>query len=183
MNLTNATVTGFFSLPSPSLAEANPEAYNRAMAEAPAGSGSCAHCGTGIRNHVVIRTAEGTTAFIGTQCAIKVGEERVKQSVRERLTEEQLVAREQKVSQRRAADADLIAKVAAERDVRYESLKDIVDALRAQQTDFHISIASQLLDSPLSDRQACYAMKVLVGRETKKNSDQWWSMYERITGN
>jgi hypothetical protein len=40
LDLTNARVIGFFSLPSPSLAERNPSAYNAAMHDIPAGAGS-----------------------------------------------------------------------------------------------------------------------------------------------
>lgn len=182
LDLQHATVIGFFSLPSPSLAEHNPSAYNAAMAEVPAGAGSCAHCGTGILHHVVIRYADGARAFIGTSCAEKVGSERVQRCVREGVTEDQLAERERRAAEHRAASDALIAQVAAERAARYERLHDLIDPLRAQQTDFHSSLASQLLDGPLSDRQACFAMKVLMGRETKKNGDAWWAMYGRLTG-
>ena len=181
LNLTTATVVGFFSLPSPSLAEHNPAAYNAAMADAPVGAGSCAHCGTGILHHVIIRLADDSRAFIGTSCAEKVGSERVRQCVRERMTEEQLAERERKAAVRRAENDALVARVAAERAARYEVMRDVIDPLRAQQTDFHASLADQLLDGPLSDRQACYAVKAILGRETKKNADQWWALYERCT--
>jgi uncharacterized protein (DUF3820 family) len=71
--LANAQVIGFFSMPSPTLAEHNPTAYYMAMADMPSGAGSCSHCGTGIMHHVIIRDETGKTRFIGTQCAEKVG--------------------------------------------------------------------------------------------------------------
>lgn len=74
-DLRNATVMGFFSLPSASLAEANPAAYSSAWAQAPAGAGSCAYCGTGILHHCAIRLPDGSTAFIGLDCAKRVGGE------------------------------------------------------------------------------------------------------------
>lgn len=181
LNLHDAAVVGFFSLPSPALAESNPSAYNAAMSEAPKGAGSCAHCGTGILHHVVIRLADGSRAFIGTSCAEKVGSERVQRCVRERVTDEQLAERERRAAARRAESDALIARVAAEREVRYTAMRDIIDPLRAQQTDFHSSLADQLLDGSLSDRQACYAVKAILGRETKKNADAWWALYERCT--
>lgn len=178
-NLQDAQVIGFFSLPSPSLAEQNPSAYNAQMAEAPVGAGSCSHCGTGILHHVVIRFANGARAFIGTSCADKVGSERVRRCVRDRMTDEQLAAREAKAAERKATNDALVASVAAERAARYELFKDIIDPLRAQETDFHSSLAEQLLDGPLSWRQAEYAAKAVVGRRTKKTERQWESVYDR----
>lgn len=179
LDLRDARVIGFFSLPSPSLAEANPSAYNAAMAGVPSGAGSCSHCGTGILHHVVIRHADGSRAFIGTSCAEKVGCERVRRCVREHVTEDQLAERERKAAVRRAEDEALMARVAVERDTRYELLKDIIDPLRAKETDFHTSLANQLIDGPLSWRQAEYAAKAVVGRCTKKTAAQWESVYDR----
>jgi uncharacterized protein (DUF3820 family) len=71
--LANAQVIGFFSMPSPTLAEYNPSAYYNAMADMPRNAGTCSHCGTGIMHHVIIRDESGKTRFIGTQCAEKVG--------------------------------------------------------------------------------------------------------------
>jgi hypothetical protein len=88
--LANATVIGFFSLPSPSLAEHNPSAYYNAMANSPSGAGTCSHCGTGIVHHVVIRDESGKTRFIGTQCAEKVGID--PEAIRLRKSREQIDA-------------------------------------------------------------------------------------------
>ena len=73
MTLQTARIIGFFSIPSPSLAEHNPQAYAEAMREIPANAGTCSHCGTGIVHHVVIVDETGKTRFIGTTCAEKVG--------------------------------------------------------------------------------------------------------------
>jgi DNA-binding protein H-NS len=179
MNLSNARVIGFFSLPSPALAEQNPAAYNAAMAGAPAGAGSCAHCGTGIVHHVVVATAAGATAFIGTSCAEKVGEERVKTCVRARLTDEQLMERERKAQAaaalRQAEEDANTARLAA----RAERLKDVLDVLRAQETDFHSSLAAQLGYGSLTWRQAECVAKAVVGRCTKKTEAAWNAIYER----
>jgi hypothetical protein len=101
-DLSEAVVTGFFSLPSAALAEANPSAYNNAMAGAPEGAGSCAHCGNGIRHHVVVRLTDGRTAFIGQDCAIKIGQD-IARSVRERITTEELLKREDAAARKHAA--------------------------------------------------------------------------------
>jgi uncharacterized protein (DUF3820 family) len=101
MNLSKATILGFFSMPSPSLAEHNPSAYYNAMADMPRGAGTCAHCGTGIMHHVVVRDENGKTHFIGTQCAEKVGLD--KECLRLKMSREEIAARD-------AARAEELAK-------------------------------------------------------------------------
>lgn len=168
-------------MPSPSLAEVNPEAYSASLREAPAGAGSCGHCGTGILHHVVVKLADGSTGFIGTDCANRVGSERVRESVSSRMTEQDLEKRDQKRAEQAALHLRQIEENTQRMAKRYEELKDIIDVLEAQSTDFHSSLASQLRFDSLSDRQATFAVKAVLGRETKKNSDQWWSLYERCT--
>ena len=179
MNLTNASVVGFFSLPSASLAEHNTEAYNIAMAEAPAGAGTCARCGMGIRHHVIV-LVEGVRRFIGTECALKVGGS-VAEAARRLLTSDELAAK----YAREAAQIDLQArnwaKAAKRRAARAEAFKDILMALAAQQTDFHSSLSSQLLSGALSERQAAFACKAMFGRENKRNSQAWNAVFDRVT--
>ncbi len=91
--LERATIVGFFSIPSPTLAEHNPSAYAAAMAGLPEGSGSCSHCGMGIRHHVVIRDEDGGERFIGCMCAEKVGVPKAREAIRYRMTTEQLAFR------------------------------------------------------------------------------------------
>ena len=93
--LSNSRIVDFFSLPSPSMAEHNPVAYCAAMASAPAGAGTCSHCGTGILHHVVIEDASGVRWFIGSDCATKVGFDR--RQVSDRLTHAQLEERQRRV--------------------------------------------------------------------------------------
>jgi hypothetical protein len=71
-------LVGLFTLPSRSLLEANPEAYNRALREAPkvkAGIGTCAHCGTEIANVFIIQCSNGDRYGVGCDCILKVSEE------------------------------------------------------------------------------------------------------------
>lgn len=184
MNLKSASVIGFFSLPSPSLGEANPEAYNLAMLEAPAGAGSCQHCGKGILHHVVVRLATGETGFIGTDCAMKVGDEAVRRSVRDRLTAEEMEARNAVMVQRQQEylEREEAIRQAQERIRvrRYEKFKDIIDVLQAQATEFHTSLANQLILRPLSDRQATFVCNAVVGRLGKKTEAAWYAMFESV---
>jgi len=181
MNLANAIVVGYFSLPAPSLAEANPTAYNLAMAEAPAGAGSCAHCGMGILHHVVVET-EGVRAFIGTTCALKVGEEPVRRCVREGKTSDQIAALDAKRETERLAFAASVKAEEARVAKRSEEFADLLKILRTQGSDFCSSLADQLARGPLSERQAYCGAKAVFGRETKKNTGQWNAFFYRCRG-
>lgn len=159
------------------LAEHNPSAYNAAMAAAPAGAGSCSHCGTGILHHVIIRDGEGRERFIGTSCALKVGVS--PEAVRYRMTDDQIAARNAKRAEnqaewqrKRQAEEDALAALIA---ARRETVGGIVDMLRAVGTDFHASLASQLETGPLSWRQAGFVAQAtsVTGRRNKKNADAW----------
>ena len=181
--LSSARVVGFFSLPSLWLAEHNPNAYNAAMADAPAGAGSCSHCGTGILHHVIIRDGDGPERFIGTSCALKVGVSA--QLVRLKITTDQLAvidaqraADNAEWQRKRQAEADELAALIA---ARRESVGDLVDMLRAVGTEFHSSLASQLETGPLSWRQAGFVAKATsaTGRRNKKNADAWDDVVER----
>lgn len=181
--LSSARVVGFFSLPSLWLAEHNPDAYINAMAEAPAGAGSCSHCGTGILHHVIIRDGDGPERFIGHDCARKVGIS--PEAVRYRMTSDQLAARDAQRAEKRdewqrkrQAEADERAALVA---TRRETVGDLVDMLRAMESDFHASLASQLETGPLSWRQAGFVAKATsaTGRRNKKNADAWDDVVER----
>jgi len=181
--LANAQVVGFFSLPSPMMAEHNPSAYCNAMASAPAGSGSCSHCGNGIIHHVVIRDEDGTTRFIGSDCALKVGVSR--ESVRYRLTSEQIAARDARRSaeceewqRKRQAEEDARAALIA---ARREKVGDLVDMLRSFGGDFFGSLADQLEIRPLSGVQASYVAKATsaTGRRNKKNAAAFDAVWDR----
>lgn len=89
MNLTGAKVIGYFSIPHPSLAETNPDAYNGALKNLPPGAGSCANCGMGILHHVIVMNPDGKKYFIGSECAQKVGDTKMRQAVRAKITAEQ----------------------------------------------------------------------------------------------
>jgi hypothetical protein len=85
--LVGASIIGYFALPSRSIAEANPEAYNLAIASLPAGAGACQYCGTGIVHHILVQLADRRTVFIGTDCAEKIGFD--PREVRDALTKQE----------------------------------------------------------------------------------------------
>lgn len=179
MELRNAKVVGYFSLPSISLAEANPTAYNLAMANAPVGAGTCQHCGTGIIHHVLISTADGLSV-IGTTCAEKIGSEMVARCVRAKITTEQLMVRQ---ALHAKEQADLQRSIEERKNKILERQKthgDLVLALINLGSEFYRSLAEQFALYPLTTKQANFATRGLIGRETKKNSDAWWAMHDRF---
>ena len=176
MNLSCAKVTGFFSLPSPMLAEHNPAAHAAAMAGAPAGAGTCAHCGTGILHHVEVESEAGVRSFIGTSCALKVGVSEV--LIRTRRTSAEQAEIDAKQDAR-------MARFAAERDARRAAqvahVGDLIKMLWHADSEFHRSLARQLYEGPLSERQAHFVAKVTsaTGRRNKANAAAWDDVLDR----
>lgn len=73
---------GIVSLPSSSLAEANPDAYNGALRECAEiagkvsnGLGSCRHCGTAIMHNCIVTDAQGIRYSVGSDCVIKTDDQ------------------------------------------------------------------------------------------------------------
>lgn len=69
-------VAGFFSLPSPALAEANPYAYSATLANAPRGYGlgQCAVCGQALVHNAMIHDASGRKFSVGLDCVKRAGD-------------------------------------------------------------------------------------------------------------
>ena len=183
--LKNSKVIGFFSLPSLMMAEHNPSAYSDAMRVAPEQSGVCSHCGTGILHHVVIQDECGTTRFIGSDCALKVGVS--PESVRYRMTSDQIAERDEK---RAAEHQEWQRKRDLEEDnrlavkaARREKVGGLVDMLRNLGGEFYSSLADQLENQPLSSRQAEYVAKATsaTGRRNKKNAAAFDAVWDLCT--
>jgi len=179
MNFKDATVIGFFSLPPASLAEHNTEAYNQAMANAPVGAGTCANCGTGIRHHVIV-LVEGVRRFIGTECALKVGGT-VADGTRHYLTTSQLADKRAKEAVQNELWAKHQEHTRLRRAARSEAFSDVLQALGEHRTDFHQSLAEQLVNGPLSERQARFVCLAVLGRQTKRNEFIWDELFNKVT--
>jgi hypothetical protein len=63
---------GLFELPSSSLLEQNPAAYNNAMRDMPCPVGSCAYCGTGIKYNYIVKDADDRKFAVGCECINKI---------------------------------------------------------------------------------------------------------------
>jgi len=154
MNLNKSKVIGFFSLPHASVAEHNPTGYSLAWQNAPAGAGSCANCGMGILHHVVIRTEDGKTAFIGTDCAERIGGE-VAVQARRKLTAEQIEQREAKKQAEIKAYLDKESETKANTIARWESVRSFVIQLIG--SDLEQAWFQDFLDGKASSHQGNFA--------------------------
>jgi len=109
---------GIWSPPSKALLEANPNAYNQAMAGRPKCCGFCCdHCGMSIEHHCIIVDAKGEKYTVGSSCIFKVDD-------CENLTQvEADVKARQKANRKRLADAKR-EKASAEREAVMQAERD-----------------------------------------------------------
>lgn len=179
-SIRTASVLGYFSIPSASMAEHNPTAYMLACASIPEGAGCCSQCGMGLTHHVIILDENGVRRFIGTDCAAKIGVDA--NQIKRRLTAEQVAEREAKRAAWNAEAKRLEAEREAIRAERTERFADLIAILEAKGSEFHASLASQLKDGPLSSCQAYYAVKATseTGRRNKKNAAAWDAFLEAV---
>ena len=186
MNLKICNIVGFFSMPSKFLAEHNPTAYNgmiqTLIQQYGSNIGTCAHCGMGISNHIVVKDENGKISYIGSQCATKVGADA--EQIRLRLTtdEKQAIdaAREKRNSEWRAEVAERNAMLAQ----RAADFADIISILESKQNAFFDSLAAQLKEGNLSQRQAHFVCKATseTGRRNKNNAAAWDEIEARCCG-
>ena len=92
---------GFYALPSKSLAEQNPSAYQNALAAMPrgVGCGSCAYCGTALVNNFIIESADGNKSAVGCDCVEKTGDRGLTDTIKLKKRE---LAREKRAAARQA---------------------------------------------------------------------------------
>lgn len=109
--------TGVVSIPSASLAERNPDAYNNAMAMLPRnlGIGSCAYCGTAIMHNFIIESADGKRFVVGSDCVARTGDAGLAKEVKRERVMARKVIRDAK---RNLAKAEREAAWKAERAER-----------------------------------------------------------------
>lgn len=128
-------VIGLYSFPSKSLAEHNPDAYQRQLNEMPrdVACGSCAYCGMGLTHNYIIKSADDKKFVVGCDCVEKTGDKGMVDQIK-------LIERENRAEARRLAqEADAKARLDAERAANggltvhevYMAKKQAVLALRA----------------------------------------------------
>jgi len=183
--LSNAEILGYFSMPTPSLAQHNPAAYERAGASMPKHAGTCSHCGIGIRHHVVIRDAMGRVRFIGTTCAIQVGCDADQVRARQTDAERAAIAttREQVQAQRRREQLWYVEQALIRQRIHWEQVGDLVMMLRQSGGEFYRSLADQLQHGSLSHKQAQHVARATsaTGRRNRFNAEAWDDVVARCT--
>jgi hypothetical protein len=151
------------SIPSPHLAEKNPDAYNHALAALPrvvSGMGTCACCGTAIVNVFLVRNSGGELYGVGCNCIEKSGEapliratvaakraaDRAKRAAKaEAIAAERRAAWEAGREAREAASAKAAAEQAARRQGNALRFAWVLAVLQNQSGDFCRSMAEQIL--------------------------------------
>lgn len=119
---------GVASIPSPSMAEQNPAAYQNAMRDMPRGYGigSCAFCGMPLIHNFLINSADGHKFVVGSECVAKTRDKGLGQVVKVQIARMRREANRAKVAAEREANrkkwlednAERLAAEAAERDAR-----------------------------------------------------------------
>ena len=93
------------SLPSPSMAEHNPTAYNNEMrfAVGAGARGTCDHCGTAITHNFICASSDGREFAVGSDCVFKVGAKDLEAPIRKARTEIETKARRAKADAKKEA--------------------------------------------------------------------------------
>lgn len=139
-------LVGMYSIPSPSLGEHNPAAYQAALQAMPrdVSVGSCDYCGTPLTHNFIIRSHDGKKSVVGCDCVDKVGDAGLRNAIKlqksearreARLAERQAKFEAEQDEQRQRnggkTDAELRHEAFAAREAALKAgLQDIADMLR-----------------------------------------------------
>lgn len=124
---------GVFSMPSPSLGEQNPHAYQRAMRDMPRGFGvgTCGFCGVGLVHNYLVRSKDGRTFSVGCDCVAKTNDAELKSKAETLKKQIEAKARRTRADARKAKrDAERRAKIEAARAER-----DVAEAVEAEKRE------------------------------------------------
>lgn len=202
---------GMFELPSPSLAEHNPTAYNNAMRELPKGyhCGTCAVCGMPLKYNYLIKSADGQTFSVGSECVLKRGnhekslvdkikaernailrekraaKRQAEWEVREAKRKERLEAEEQKQRERNGGLTDLELyrqRKAAALAKRAELLAPLADFMVDGKGGFCDSVGEGLRNGELPRGRGINIMiDILAKRAGRRNSKAYNAEYDRVS--
>jgi hypothetical protein len=188
---------GVVEIPSPSLAEANPSAYNAALAALPPGigCGTCAFCGHPLRYNYIIESADGHRFVVGSECVNKTGDAGLVNMVKR---EKRRAAREKKEAARRVkweatidrqrkrngglTDGELAAQLfEKERAPRITILAPLAERLADGRGGFCDSVAEGLRNGDLpSGRGLEIMVDILAKQAGRSGSKAYWAEAERI---
>jgi hypothetical protein len=199
---------GVCSIPSPSLAEHNVDAYNNALRALPRdiGVGVCRHCSTPIMHNFICQDATGKRFVVGSECVAKVGGKALGDKAHIEMLRIQREARRVKNEERRAArhaqwlidNADLVkereAKAARERaeaEARLQASRDrwafMLPILDNQSGDFCRGIAESIRAGDAPSGRAIQILgdiyaKACGARRGSKDFEARWAEYETRIG-
>lgn len=195
---------GMCQIPSTSLAEANPTAYNAALRMLPQGIGigSCAYCGTPLTNNFLIRSRDGRLFPVGSECVRKTGDRGLTDKVKVIERERRRAAREEerrvKAAQAEAklqmalqaererngglTDREMIEREAERvREAKVALLAPLADAMRDGRYGFRDSVAHDMTYGHLpSGRGRVIVQEILAKLAGRRGSKACEAEYERI---
>lgn len=193
---------GNWIMPSRSLMEHNPTAWNRAIAEAPCRIGSCAYCWTPLSIHYIIKDADGKLFAVGSECVEKTGDaglidkaralkNKRAREIRARKTE---IARNLRMMAQREKWAGLNkyqryefnrkvwdARVLLEKKPVIDTLAPFVDTLRSIGGNFVTDIANTMEKGNLPfGRGLAITCEILAKQCGRRNSKAYKAEYSRV---
>jgi hypothetical protein len=197
-------VVGIATIPSPALAEQNPDAYNNRLRDIPAGygCGSCAFCGMPLMNNFLIKSADGHRFSVGCECVRKTGDAGMVDKVKAMKKEAERLKKHEN------REAKRLALLKAERDrnggftdfefndahrlnrafdaniknrKRAEILKPLADRLRDYKQGFCDSVSDGLERGEIPFGRGCDIMiDILAKQAGRRNSKAYDSEYDVI---
>jgi len=199
---------GVYSIPSPSLAEHNPTAYNNQLRMMPPGygCGACSYCGMPIMHNYLINSADGRKFAVGCDCVQKTGDAGLIDAAKAAKRKAEREAREAK------READRKSRLQSERD-RNGGLTDweVKEKRRAEEkaardkllepikkqlepfayylerfqssSGFCVSVAMDLRAGKLpKGRGLDILLDILAKASGRRNSKAYEAEYERVSG-
>lgn len=195
---------GLAQIPSPSLAEANPDAYNNALRALPPdfGCGTCHYCGQAIMNCYLIVSSDGHKFAVGCECVRKTGDAGLtdktkalkRQADREKKAAARQAAYERELEKQREKNGGLTdhevwqqeqeAKRREEqrkRDRRVNILQGLAARMRDGRGGFRDSVAATLAEGGLPfGRGWDLTCEILAKQEGRRGSKAYDAEYEKI---
>ncbi len=197
-------VIGIWDMPSKSLLEHNPEAWNNAMRGAPLPAvGCCYVCGTGIVIHYIIQDANGTKFAVGSECVKKSGDRGMTtkakllknerdREIRQRKAEAQRTAQLQAEREKNGGLTDhevQLKKWQEEEEAKLQALAPVIellaplaDRLEDGRDGFCDSIAETLRNGELpSGRGRSITLDILAKQAGRRNSKAYDAEYDEVS--
>jgi len=198
---------GIWEMPSRGFQANYPNQYNRMIASAPCGVGSCHYCGMGISVHYLIKDMNGKVSAVGSECINKAGDVGLinaaryakNKRIREKKHAKQLQQREARLFQERQIYAGLSKGESENRwseiirnrmeQQRLDKLQPVLDilipyadALQDGMRGFCDDVAMGLRKAELPrGRGLSIMLEILAKQYGRKNSKDFKAAYNSIT--